>query len=107
MPLSQPPRDAANEVIPHDHKEIEAQDIIIRRISTEHVVDDVKATSGRRVSKMAFRTSTDGNRGISIDLEKLIIEDGLRQVIPRQPLKWWHGLLRRSAPRNDGSLIEL
>ena len=77
MPLSQPPRDAAGEVIPHDHDGIGSTDRIIRRISEQYVVRDEKASSGLRVSSMAFQASTEGNCGMSVDLERSIVEAGL------------------------------
>ncbi len=77
MPLSQPPRDKSGEVIPHDHAEIGSADRIIRRISEQYRVVDQKASSGFRVSSMAFQASTEGNRGMSVDLEPSILEAGL------------------------------
>lgn len=74
MPLSPPPRDGNGEVTSHDHKGIDDADKIVRRISPEHIVPDEKAASGRRVSKLAFQASTDGNQGMSVDIEKLILE---------------------------------
>lgn len=74
MPLSPPPRDGNGEVTAHDHQGIDNADKIIRRISPEHIVSDEKAASGKRVSKFAFQPSTHGNLGMSIDIEKLIIE---------------------------------
>ena len=77
MPLSQPPRDGTGEVIPHDHEGIGSTDRIIRRISEQYFVPDEKANSGVRVSSMAFQASTEGNRGMSVDLERSILEAGL------------------------------
>lgn len=77
MPLSEPPRDAHGVVVPHDHPGIADVDRIIRRISGEHIVADVKAPGGRRVSTLAFQSSTDGNCGMSVDLESSIVEAGL------------------------------
>lgn len=80
MPLSQPPRDAAGEVIPHDHGEIGADDRIIRRISAQYIVPDPKVVSGRRIASFAFQNSTDGNQGMSVDLEQSILGSGLDPV---------------------------
>lgn len=77
MPLSEPPRDANGVVVPHDHVGIADTDWIIRRISDEHIVADVKVPGGRRVSTLAFQGSTDGNNGMSVDLECSIVEAGL------------------------------
>lgn len=77
MPLSEPQRDAAGVVVPHDHPGIADTDRIIRRISDEYVVADTKVPGGKRVSTMAFQPSTDGNRGMSVDLESSIIDAGV------------------------------
>jgi len=79
VPLSPPPRDANGVVVPHDHPEIDATDRIIRRISEEQCVLD--AAGGRRVSTMAFRASTTGNQGMSIDLEASILKSGLDAAV--------------------------
>ncbi len=75
MPLSKPPLDDTGEVVPHDHEGIANGDRVIRRISEEHFVPD--ATGGRRISTMAFQASSDGNRGMSVDLEASILEAGV------------------------------
>lgn len=77
MPLSKPPLDDNGEVLPHDHKGIADTDRVIRRISEEHFVSDSKVAGGRRISTMAFQASSDGNRGMSVDLEASILEAGL------------------------------
>jgi hypothetical protein len=77
VPLSEPPRDADGIVLPHNHSGISDVDRVIRRISEEHIVVDAKAPGGRRVSTLAFQNSTEGNRGMSVDLEGSIIEAGL------------------------------
>lgn len=89
MPLSEPPRDANGVVVPHDHTGIADADRIIRRISDEHVVSDAKAPGGRRVSTLAFQSSTDGNCGMSVDLESSIVEAGLMlQALLRAQDSW-------------------
>jgi hypothetical protein len=75
VPLSKPPLDDTGEVVPHDHDGIANGDRVIRRISEEHFVPD--ATGGRRISTMAFQASSDGNRGMSVDLEGSILEAGV------------------------------
>jgi hypothetical protein len=75
MPLSPPPRDAAGQVVPHDHHELFADDVVYRRISREHIKVDAE---GRPfVSSMAFQESSEPNHGMSIDIDKLIVEAGL------------------------------
>ncbi len=76
MPLSKPPLDDNGEVLPHDHQGIADADRVIRRISDEHVVSDPKVLGGKRISTLAFQASSDGNRGMSVDLEVSILEAG-------------------------------
>ncbi len=75
MPLPLP-RDANGEVIPHDHEDISSEDGVIRRISEQLVIHDPKV-GGLRISSAAFRASSGPNGGMSVDLEKLILEAGL------------------------------
>jgi hypothetical protein len=77
VPLSKPPLDDTGEVTPHDHHDISNEDRVIRRISEEHFVLDTKVSGGKRISTMAFQASSDGNRGMSVDLEASIIDAGL------------------------------
>jgi hypothetical protein len=72
MALQPPPRDPQGEVLPHDHIGIAPDDGVIRRIAENQLVAD--STGQRRVSTKAFKPSTGPNGGMSIDLEKLIIE---------------------------------
>jgi hypothetical protein len=69
-----PPRDAAGNVIPHDHPDIHADHVAIRRISENFIVPD--GSGGRRISSMAFRPSSGVNGGMSVDLESFILESG-------------------------------
>ena len=79
LPLELPPRDASGEVLPHDHPGIHVDDGVIRRIAEHFVVNDPKV--GRRLSSMAFKPSSHGSRGMSVDLQKQIEEADLD---PRQ-----------------------
>jgi hypothetical protein len=74
VPLSPPPRDGANNVVPHDHQEIANDDDLIRRISEEQTVVDDKGV--RRVSSMAFNCSTGPDGGMSVDIKRSIEEVG-------------------------------
>lgn len=77
MPL-QPQLDENGNVTPHDHPKILDDHRVIRRISKEqHIVTDPKSPTGRRISSIAFQASTEGNRGMSVDLEHEIIQAGL------------------------------
>jgi hypothetical protein len=76
LPL-EPPRDASGNVVPHDHEEILDAHGVIRRISSEHLVDDMKCPTGRRLSTMLFRASSGPNGGMSVDLQNEIEKAGL------------------------------
>lgn len=76
MPLSPPPRDKQG-VIPHDHREIYPDDLVIRRVSAAWEVDDPKAPTGKRLSLMAFEKSSGPNGGMSVDLKRQIEEAGI------------------------------
>lgn len=69
-----PPRDAAGAVIPHDHPDIHQDDIIIRRVTELHVVLDKGV---RRLSSMLYNASEGLLGGMSVDVEKFIIEADL------------------------------
>ena len=75
--MKQPPRDAVGKVTPHDHEEIAAADFLIRRIDPKlHVVQDDNLNC-RRLSSKAFSPSSEEGGGMSVDIEKLIKDDGL------------------------------
>lgn len=74
--LRPPPRDDDNDVVPHDHEGIMAEDGIIRRIPQHQVVVDAKI-GGRRISSMAFKSSSEPNGGMPVDLQQEIEEAGL------------------------------
>jgi len=76
LPLNPPPRDATGVVVPHDHEGIRADDGIIRRVSEQQIVIDVKS-GGRRLSSMVFKASAGANAGMSVDLQIQIEEAGL------------------------------
>lgn len=76
MPLDEPPRDAQGSVVPHNHHQVLDHDGILRRISPFHVVEDEKVEGGKRVSSMAFQPSSGPNGGMSVDLERSILDAG-------------------------------
>jgi len=66
---------------PYDENEISAGDVIIRRINPrQHVVWD-ENRSCSRISSKAFSPSSGPNDGMSVDIEQLMLSDG---VDPRQ-----------------------
>lgn len=75
MPLSPPPRDAHEKVIPHDHPGIGSADGIIRRISEQWIIKE--ADGSKRLSSVAFSPSSGLNGGMSVDLQTQIEEAGL------------------------------
>jgi hypothetical protein len=93
--LKLPPRNSENNVIPHDHDEIDGQDGIIRRISPHHLVPD-PVSGGKKISTMAFRPSSGANGSMSVDLEALIVAAGLdpKQYVANPQ---WVGAVRFTA----------
>jgi hypothetical protein len=78
LALTPPQRDDNGAVIPHDHEGILPNDGIIRRVSTQQIVDDPKVVGGRRISSsFLFKPSSGENGGLSVDLQGLIEEAGL------------------------------
>jgi hypothetical protein len=68
-------------VNPYDENGIGAADIIIRRINpTEHVVADQNRNCNR-ISSKAYKPSSGQNGGMSIDVEALIKNAGLKPRI--------------------------
>jgi hypothetical protein len=73
MPVD-PPRDAAGNIVPHDHAEILDDHHVIRRITPNDL--HRKPDSGvTRVASGAYSESTGG--GMSVDIEEWMIGDGL------------------------------
>lgn len=64
-------------VIPHNHPEILPEDWVIRFISNQWIVDDPKFAEGKRISSEAWQKSSGDNEGMSVNLQRLIEEDGL------------------------------
>ena len=62
---------------PHDDETIEADDQIVRRISPDHHIVWDENRGCNRISSKAFSPSSSPNGGMSVDIEKLIIEAGL------------------------------
>lgn len=83
--IASPPHDDDNDVIPHDHPEIKNEDEVIRRISSEQIVDK----QGRKViSSIAYKASTGKNGGMSVDLKQLIESDGIDPKIWVTTPRW-------------------
>lgn len=75
MPLKPPPRDVNGNVVPHDHTEIDPADGVIRRVSHHFITRAADGTA--RLSTMAFQPSSGPQGGMSVDLEKSIVDAGL------------------------------
>jgi hypothetical protein len=83
--IEPPPRDDADQVIPHNHREIKSEHEVIRRISEEQIIEK----DGKRViSSMAYKASTSGNRGMSVDLKQFIESDGVDPKVWVTTPKW-------------------
>lgn len=65
--LKAKPHDQNGLTIPHDHEEIESKENLIRGITSHHIIN-------QRISKGAFKSSTDPYKGLSADLERLASE---------------------------------
>lgn len=90
MPLSQPPLDELGNVVPHNHPEIADEDGIIRRISSLFVVPDPKAEGGLKISTAAFSpSSAEYGAGLSVDLERLILEAGIEPRVHVTTPRWF------------------
>ncbi len=64
-------------VAPYDEPKIGDEDVIIRRINPDqHVVGDDNRKQ-KRISSKAYNKSTGLNEGMSVDIEALIMADGL------------------------------
>lgn len=97
MPLSPPPHDAHGAVLPHDHPEILADDGLIRRISPQWVVPDVKSPTGKRLSSESFAmSSAERGGGMSVDHERSITEAG-QDVAAHVTVPPWIGAIRVTA----------
>lgn len=84
--MADPPRDAHGKVIPHDDPAIVFDDGLIRYIPTNQVVFDQNI--GRsRLSSGAFSESSEPPGGMSVDLERLMANDGLPSLgrLPHPP----------------------
>lgn len=66
---------------PYDEENIDDDDLVIRRINPEHHVVWDDDRSCNRVSSKAFSPSSNGDGGMSVDIEQLMIGAG---IDPRQ-----------------------
>ena len=92
MPLQLPPRDEHG-TTPHDHAGIGDDDLVIRRINKEWVVEDPKVPGGKRLTSVALEPSSGPNGGLSVDLKRQIEEAG-------HDAKQWV-----STPKFTGSIV--
>ena len=107
MPLSEPPRDAKGQLVPHDHQDILNDDGLIRRIPIHWVVPDEKSPTGRRLSSEAFEmSSAEMGGGMSLDIEKLIVETG-KDVAAHVTPHPWVGAVRVTAGLLRGYALQV
>jgi len=71
-----PPRDAEQNIIPHNHSDILDESYVIRHTVPNDLVPN--ETGGKRVSSGAYSRSDDG--GMSVDIEDWMIRDGLNPL---------------------------
>lgn len=104
MVLEPPPRNPQGEVLPHDHSGIAPTDGVIRRISDQQLVVD--SSGQRRVSSKAFKASSGPIGGMSVDLEKLIVE-AMQDPRAFVTTPRWMGSVRfeAGALREEGFLV--
>ncbi len=104
MPLRPPPRDKHGNVIPHDHEDLLESDGVIRRVSEKQLVDDGRGR--RRPSSICFKPSSGENAGMSVDLEKSILEAGHDPRVYVTTPRWMCSLIFRTGSlRDEGFLV--
>lgn len=63
---------------PYDEAEINAEDTIIRRVPAQHIVwDENGGRRRRRISSALYAKSTGSQDGMSVDIEALMVKDGI------------------------------
>jgi hypothetical protein len=86
--MAAPPRDEAGRVIPHDDRELIADDsFVLRSIPFEHL-KSVAAGGGRYLSKAAFSASSkqrDPYEGMSVNAGSLMSAAGVPEEQSRRP----------------------
>lgn len=102
MPIQPPPLDSNGNVIPHDHNEILNDDFVIRRISEQQITVDI-GTGKKRISSLAFKASSGNNGSMSVDIEKLIIEDGIDPKKHVTTPRWMGSIRIQVSPIRDAS----
>ena len=65
-----PPQDAKGRVRPHDHEQIQDEDIMLRGIPEQQIVPT--PDGGRRISTGAFSRSSDTYGGLSLGVKKVL-----------------------------------
>ncbi len=78
--MAEPPRDADGNVVPYDDPDIRQDDGLIRHVHPEHHVVFDENLGCRRLSTGLFSESSGPRGGMSVDLERLIVEDGLNPL---------------------------
>jgi hypothetical protein len=74
MPPTDPPRDVAGNVVPHDHPDILNQHHVIRHTTPRDLVVDADSRKSR-IASGAYSESSEG--GMSVDMEEWMIRDTL------------------------------
>jgi hypothetical protein len=89
--IKAPPRDKDGIVKQHDHEEILDSSELIRRISHRQIITDA---NGNRVnSSIVFKASSNGSRGMSVDLKQLIDVAGIDAKVYVTSPRWMGSIL--------------
>jgi hypothetical protein len=104
VPLEPPPRDASGSIVPHNHAGVGPSDGVIRRISDNQIVTDKNGQ--KRISSKAFQGSSEPNGGMSVDLERSILEAGLDPKAYVTTPRWISSVrFEAGTLRSDGFLV--
>jgi hypothetical protein len=82
--MKQPPRDELG-IVPHNHEEIAPEDLLVRNIHPDWIV---RENGALRISSAAFTPSSppgDPRSSVSVDLKKLLLEEGKHAPFNAKP----------------------
>ena len=100
-----PPLDPDGNVVPHNHSDIHNADGIIRRVSPQQVVPDPKSVGGRKLSSIVFNPSSSKNGGLSVDLKRPIVEDGIDPIAHVTSPRWIGSVILTAQDFRDETLM--
>ena len=104
MPIAAPPLKPDGSVQPHDHPEVFGDDIIIRKVAEQHLVTD--ADGRRYISSILYQASDGEDAGLSVNIEKLIAEDGRDPKVVLTTPRWFGSVSFTAAQlRAEGLMV--